>query len=376
MFYSDRISHDDHTAIAAVLDIPHLLRHRHSVDSFFEDYQRQAGIASARKLTGLREFTPYLLDFISDEKTIYAAFNHMQAKGSHAPGPDGLRYEDIESSDVWSWCRLHRDAIRAGQYARSTERVQKISKGPGRGFRELTIQSVEDRIIQRAIVEILQPLLNPLFDPRSFGYRPKKGPLRALAHAESIHRKSGRGVWVSLDIENAFPNVPVDRLLTVLRKYFDDDELMAFLTTIIQPDKTSGSGKPSLAVVAEPVPAPHPRPAMAAVTSQDPATPVRRRHSAALPDPPHSAFGVSGVGGPVTTGRVHTQGERVRRDPPPRERRSGAVDGLRDCRRKRWPRILCDGPGMGETGRDAGSGPRKAARPDPGVPEPGCLGQP
>lgn len=214
MFYSDRISHDDRTAIAAVLDIPHLIRHRHSVDSFFEDYRRQAGIASAQKLTGLREITPYLLGLISDEKTIYAAFRHMQAEGSHAPGPDGLRYEDIESVDVWKWCRNHRDMIRAGEYARSTERVQKIRKGPGRGFRELTIQSVEDRVVQRAIVEILQPLLDPLFDKRSFGYRPKKGPLRALAHAEYMHHKSDRGVWVSVDIKNAFPNVQVDRQVT------------------------------------------------------------------------------------------------------------------------------------------------------------------
>ena len=151
MFYSERISHDDHTAIAAVLDIPHLIRHRHSVDSFFEDYRQLAGMASDRKLDGLREIAPYLLGLISDEKTIYAAYKHMQAEGSHAPGPDGLRYEDIESFDVWKWCFNRRDTIRDGEYTRSTERVQKLSKGPGRGFRKLTIQSVEDRVVQRAI---------------------------------------------------------------------------------------------------------------------------------------------------------------------------------------------------------------------------------
>ena len=59
MFYCDRLSHNDHAAIADVLDIPHLIRHRHSVDSFFDDYRQQAGIASAQKLTGLREITPY-----------------------------------------------------------------------------------------------------------------------------------------------------------------------------------------------------------------------------------------------------------------------------------------------------------------------------
>jgi hypothetical protein len=90
------------------------------------------------------------------------------------------------------------------------------------------------------VVEILQPLLNPLLDPRSFGYRPKKGPLRALATAELLYKSGKRGVWVSADIKNAFPCVPVARLLGVLRHYLPDESLLDFLETVTEPDTRPG----------------------------------------------------------------------------------------------------------------------------------------
>ena len=102
------------------------------------------------------------------------------------------------------------------------------------------MQSVEDRVVARAAVEVLQPLLDPRFDPRSFGYRPKKGPLRALATAEKLYRDHNLGVWVSVDIKNAFPSAPTGRLLGVICNYLPDDELLAFIETVTRPDKMPG----------------------------------------------------------------------------------------------------------------------------------------
>ena len=82
----------------------------------------------------LRAIAPHLLRIISDEKMLFAALKHMETEGSHAPGPDGLRYEDIALTGAWEWCRIFRDDIREGEYTPSDERLQKIPKGPGRGF--------------------------------------------------------------------------------------------------------------------------------------------------------------------------------------------------------------------------------------------------
>ena len=227
-------------ALAEILNPKWVLRHRGSTPDFIRRYRAWAGKAAASKLAGLRKAAPHLLEFISDERTLYTALKHMEAEGSHAPGPDQLRYEDIALIGDWKWCRATRDEIRDGEYVPGAEKLQKIPKGPGRGFRELVVQSVQERVIHRAVVEVLQPLLDPLFDRRSFGYRPKMGPLRALATAEHLYRECGLGVWVSVDVRNAFPNVPVPRLLDVVRKYIPDDDLIDFLEVVTRPDTTPG----------------------------------------------------------------------------------------------------------------------------------------
>jgi hypothetical protein len=240
MPYEGHASQAAAAALVEVIDSKWVLRHQGTTPDFIQRYRRLAKQAAAKKLAGLRKIAPSLLEVISDERTLYTALKYMQEYGSHAPGPDGLTYELIASIGDWKWCRAIRDTIREGYFTLGEERLQKIPKGSGRGFRELVIQSVEDRVVSRAVVEILQPLLNPLFDTRSFGYRPKMGPLRALATAKRLYKSGKRGVWVSADIKNAFPSVPVGRLLGVLRHYLPDDDLLAFLKTLTKPDVCPG----------------------------------------------------------------------------------------------------------------------------------------
>jgi hypothetical protein len=68
-----------------------------------------------------------------------------------------------------------------------------------------------------------------------------------LLSRQTIHNPPSAGrlqggckVWVSADIKNAFPNVPVGRLLAVLRKYLPNDDLIEFLAKVVEPDKTPG----------------------------------------------------------------------------------------------------------------------------------------
>ena len=234
-----RVGHGTRRRRRAV-DPRRLAKYRHSRGEFLMHYRRLAARDAAKKLPGLRGLAPEMVRLISDEKTLYAALNTLRAEGSPTPGPDGVRYQDIAAGGDWAWCRAVRDTIRGGHYSPGRERVHKIPKGPGRGTPTLVVQSVEDRVVQRAAVEILQPLLDPLFDPLSFGFRPKKGPLRALAAAERLTRDRGPGVWVSVDIRDAFGSVPLGRLIDVVRKYLPDDELVEFVETLARSEKVRG----------------------------------------------------------------------------------------------------------------------------------------
>jgi RNA-directed DNA polymerase len=215
-------------------------RHRGTAADYMARYRRLAAQTVPKKRAGLRDVAPNLLWLISDERTLFAAWQHMAKYGGSAPGPDGCRYDDFDRTEAMHLCGGLRDEIRCGEYAVGKECVRRIPKTSGRGWRPLVIQSIFDRVVQRAIVEIIQPLLDPLFDPLSFGYRPRRGPLKALVKAERASMDNRLGVWVSADIADCFTNVPIGRLLSIVRAYFPDDRLVSFIGKLTQTSKVPG----------------------------------------------------------------------------------------------------------------------------------------
>jgi hypothetical protein len=230
----------DPARLAEILDIGRVRRHRGTTADCLRRYREFAAETVSTGMNGLRAVTPQLLGMIADERTLYTAWEHLAANGGDAPGPDGLRYDQFTPASTFKICRSIRDDIVGGRYAPDEEYVRWVLKSSGRGFRPIVLQSIFDRVVQRAVVEVFQPLLDPLFDSRSFGYRPKRGPFRALATAMWLCGNRPRGVWVSVDIADAFTNVPIGRLLGVLRRYLPDDRLLAFVELVVRSPKVAG----------------------------------------------------------------------------------------------------------------------------------------
>jgi hypothetical protein len=140
----------------------------------------------------------------------------------------------------WQLCRVLREDIRQGHYEPGQEHLCWIPKRSGNGKRPLIIQCIDDRVVQRATLMILQPLLDPRFDPRSFGFRPDKGTLDALALAERLAVDQKRWVWLCADLKDAFCNVNIPRLMDVVRRNLPDEDLADFISRLLKGARLGG----------------------------------------------------------------------------------------------------------------------------------------
>jgi hypothetical protein len=186
---------------------------------------------------------PLLPKWISDARLLREAWDILAAKGDTAPGPNGRRYDDLDDMEVWSLLRSIGRAIRNDTYGLGEERIVNVPKDradPSRGTRPISLINIEDRVVQRAVVEVLQRLVDPLFGPNILGYRPGHGRLHALALAEQTAIAEGRFVLVVEDIKDAFTRVPLQRLLDVLTMYIPSEEVLRLLRRILDTGKKHG----------------------------------------------------------------------------------------------------------------------------------------
>ena len=143
-----------------------------------------------------------------------------------AAGVDGLDIEQTARHLVTAWLEI-RDQLLRGTYRPSPVRRVTIPKPDG-GERELGIPTVTDRLIQHALLQVLQPILDPTFSEHSYGFRPGRRAHDAVLTAQS-YVQSGRRVVVDVDLEKFFDRVNHDMLIDRLRKRIGDPGVIRLL---------------------------------------------------------------------------------------------------------------------------------------------------
>jgi hypothetical protein len=93
---------------------------------------------------------------------------------------------------------------------------------PDGSQRELGIPTVTDRLIQQALLQVLQPLLDPTFSEHSYGFRPGRRAHDAVLAAQS-YVQSGRRIVVDVDLTKFFDRVNHDILIDRLQKRIADN---------------------------------------------------------------------------------------------------------------------------------------------------------
>ena len=136
-----------------------------------------------------------------------------------AAGVDGLSIEQTAERLLTEWAGI-RAQLLSGLYRPSPVRRGMIAKPDG-SQRELGIPTVTDRLIQQALLQVLQPLLDPGFSEHSYGFRPGRRAHDAVLAAQA-YVQSGRRIVVDVDLEKFFDRVNHDILIERLRKRVPD----------------------------------------------------------------------------------------------------------------------------------------------------------
>jgi RNA-directed DNA polymerase len=135
--------------------------------------------------------------FEISKQVVAAAFEKVRSKKG-AAGVDGVTVEqfaqDYKNNLYKLWNRMS-----SGSYFPAPVRMVEIPKDGGHGTRVLGVPTVQDRIAQTVAVAYLEPLVEPVFHPDSYGYRPGRSPLDAVA---TCRQRCWRYAWViDLDIQ-------------------------------------------------------------------------------------------------------------------------------------------------------------------------------
>ena len=143
-----------------------------------------------------------------------------------AAGVDGMDIAQTGQHLTTAWPVI-RDQLMAGSYRPSPVRRVGIPKPDG-SERELGIPTVTDRLIQQALLQVLQPLIDPTFSEHSHGFRPGRGARDAVLVAQQ-YVQSGYRVVVDIDIEKFFDHVNHDVLINRLQKRIEDASVIRLI---------------------------------------------------------------------------------------------------------------------------------------------------
>lgn len=166
-----------------------------------------------------------LMEEVLRRENVLRAYDRVVQNGG-APGVDGMRVADLMAYCREHWARVREELLQGTYVPQPVLRV-KIPK-PGGGTRLLGIPTVLDRLIQQALLQVLQPLFDPHFSDASFGFRPGRSTHGAIERARE-HIRAGHRWVVDLDLESFFDRVNHDVLMARVARRVKDKRVLRLI---------------------------------------------------------------------------------------------------------------------------------------------------
>ena len=190
-----------------------------------------------------------LINKICSTKNIVNAIRSISKnKGGKTAGVDGSTINDIKKYDNIEMVKCIQNKLRGNNY--QPKRVKRIYIPKANGDkRPLGIPTIEDRIIQQAIKQVLEPIAEAQFSRSSLGFRPGRSAHNAIAQVEKLIQQSKMTYAVSIDIKGFFDNVDHNKLVKALWSFgIRDKKVLSIIKQILKTEIVDMDGsriKPS-----------------------------------------------------------------------------------------------------------------------------------
>ena len=166
-----------------------------------------------------------LMEEVCERENLEEAWQQVRSnKGS--PGVDGRTIDETRDYLREHWPTI-RQQLLSGTYRPQPVRRVEIAKPDG-GVRKLGIPTVLDRLIQQAILQVLQGRWDPTFSEHSYGFRPGRSAHQAVAQAQS-YVAEGYEFVVDIDLEKFFDRVNHDILMDRVARRISDKRLLRLI---------------------------------------------------------------------------------------------------------------------------------------------------
>jgi len=171
-----------------------------------------------------------LMEEVCKRENCWQAYKRVKAnKGS--PGIDGMKVGDLSGYLKQHWPTI-REQLLKGTYRPQPVRRVEMPKPDG-GVRKLSIPTVMDRLIQQAVMQVLQRRWDPTFSEHSHGFRPKRSAHQAVAKAQQYIADGNRWM-VDLDLEKFFDRVNHDKLMAAIARRVADKRMLRLIGAFLK----------------------------------------------------------------------------------------------------------------------------------------------
>lgn len=181
-----------------------------------------------------------LFDKVFAERNLLAALQQVAANDG-APGVDHVTIEEFVRrlpDAVWEVS----DQLKTDTYRPQAIRRVHIPKPGTTDTRPLGIPTVRDRMVQAAIVNVIEPIFERDFAEQSYGFRPGRSCRDALRRVDELLQQGYHHV-VDADLKGYFDSIPHDRLMDRLKEKIADGRVLSLIERFLQADILDGASR-------------------------------------------------------------------------------------------------------------------------------------